>query len=80
MQPQRYNALMYVGPITAIVLVVLGAWWYFGMLKQRVRDKPLAPNVEPWRPNVSPYPTDARPGGSPSFGTKSPGAPSPAKP
>jgi hypothetical protein len=56
MQPQRDNLLVYLGPITAIVLVVLGAWWYVGMLKQRVRDKPLAPVVEPWRPNASPYP------------------------
>jgi len=61
MQPQRDNLLVYMGPITAIALVVVGAWWYFGMLKQRVGDKPQAPVVAPWRPKASPYPTAAPP-------------------
>lgn len=54
---RREGFLIYIPPITAILLVILAAWWYFGWLKERVRDKPLQPPAEQWRPKITPYPT-----------------------
>lgn len=36
----------FVPPVVAVLLVVLGAWWYYGLLKQRTRGKVLEPARE----------------------------------
>lgn len=70
MNSRREGILIYLAPITAILIAAMAAWWYFGLLKQRVRDKPLAAPTEPWRPKTSPYPTEPVP-----ESTKPPSAP-----
>jgi len=43
MSQRRDSPWDYVPPVVAVLLVVLGAWWYFGLLKQRARGKVLEP-------------------------------------
>ncbi|MCC2671389.1 MAG: hypothetical protein K0Q72_3860 [Armatimonadetes bacterium] len=42
-EPSRRSPFDYVAPICAVLLVVLGAWWFYAVLKQRSRGKLLAP-------------------------------------
>ena len=48
------SPLDYVPPVVAVLLVILGAWWYYGLLKQRSHGKILEPPRDELRINVPP--------------------------
>ena len=52
MSSRRDSWWDYVPPVVAVVVVVLGACWYYGLLKQRTRGKVLEPSrgEQKWTP------------------------------